>query len=346
MKQVEIVTATNNLPDPVDEETEKSFHACSRSMSASSQSPIALISPTKRYILMDENVAKERGLNLTFPTKSETNRDHFRAYCKQAGLPKSYADSAKIHKRSAIHDDNDIQEAKISISHDGEYATAVCIAVDAGEPSYPDVTIDAGAGPPMHSPLDSDLKQDPNFYMEDGDDGPPESSIGGGAMQHSIMLGRQNGMEDAVTGHERIRGKGPAKVPSLESSEALDAIPKVTSNNAEDPKEATFDLDALESPLPPDAGRGQEDEVHLAGKDQAEHHRPKKDRIEPLALEEEPSVQPTNVEAEEEIPKSGKKLAKTTSPTKKRGRGRPKKVADEQRDEEEEEEEEADADGG
>ena len=102
----------------------------------------AFIDPPTDTILMDERVAKLRGL-------------------------KGFSDDCKLHNKGTTHIEQGnvyymrrakvcesaIERLEISISHDGDYATAVCIALH--KPSSLDSkkrSIDAGDGPPLHEP--------------------------------------------------------------------------------------------------------------------------------------------------------------------------------------------------
>ena len=323
MKQVEIVTPGNDAPAWLDERIRKPFNPRIRSTSGPSQGPTAIISPTKRYILMNEDVAKQRGLDRSLSKNNEKDRQHFRSYCEQAGLSTHYADSAKIYRRSALYDDNDIQEARISISHDGSLAAAVCIAVDAGEHSYPQITIDTGAGPPMHRPLDSDLKQDADLHsQEHGEDAADPSTGVEATQQDPDVSARQHETEDVAAEEDGMEEEQEStKEPMLESNTVPWVLAGATEARFEKPK-ATRDVSVL---LLEDIQRGR--------------HREEEDEMEsltPAPGEEEDHAQAATIEAEKKKPKSSaKKPAKTANPTKKRGRGRPKKAADPQSDEEE-----------
>ena len=56
------------------------------------------------------------------------------------------------HRRRLLIQEEDRQLADLSISHDGEYAIAVCLALDEVCGEDPEPIIDDGTGEPIHEP--------------------------------------------------------------------------------------------------------------------------------------------------------------------------------------------------
>ena len=118
---------------------------------------IALIDPPSDRILMSPRVATQRGLRGFVPKsygllkKASMTRDEPR---KRAQDPEaSKVDKTEHYYRGARVLDSDRQIAEISISHDGDYAIAVCMAYDPPESTFKQKTIiDTGEGLPLHEP--------------------------------------------------------------------------------------------------------------------------------------------------------------------------------------------------
>ena len=106
----------------------------------SPHAPVVLINPSKPEVYMTDTVAYQRGLWRPKGTK-------------ESGLPRPFR-LAKIsmHER---------QIARASISHDGEYVTAVVYALDEPDAGQTlDPIIDKGYGNPVHEPLLGDTIHD------------------------------------------------------------------------------------------------------------------------------------------------------------------------------------------
>ena len=376
MKQIEIVTPYNVHSSP-----------------EASQAPIALISHSKRYILMEKEVAKERGLNLSHPGTEPMDRERFRSHFDQLGTSIDHASTGKIFRRAALRKDDEIQEARISISHDGVYATAVCIAVDAGEPLYPDFTIDTGAGPPLHRLTDSDRKQDLNVDMAEYNNGNSASSTIAATVLPPDISEPEHGVEAIPEGVKDVKEekppKGHTKEHPLESNEAPDGRTNAIEYDTESPKKETKErvvllVDAFSRDMMPSSklwnhehppihidqdkrSRSDEDEEKPTQKSnkatevRSEHpedpffreeepphvhigttlpfldlyadepkRRKKRAKAELHAQGETHPSQTPKVDQEEERLESAKNPEETSGVTKKRGRGRPKKIAEEQ----------------
>jgi len=118
-----------------------------------------LIDPPRHDIVIEEGVARFRGLRGlsgdTAQTPEISPSQHYYGELLGGKFIESKERTArKFFKRRARIADEDRQLADLSISHDGEYAIAVCIALDEevdkaqGRP----VIIDDGSGDPLHEP--------------------------------------------------------------------------------------------------------------------------------------------------------------------------------------------------
>lgn len=118
-----------------------------------------LIDPPRHDIVMEEGIARLRGLRGLYGNTAETPQTPLSQYCygTLAGgkfFESKHRTAYKFFKRRARVADEDRQLADLSISHDGEYAIAVCIALDEevdnaqGKP----VIVDDGSGGPLHEP--------------------------------------------------------------------------------------------------------------------------------------------------------------------------------------------------
>ena len=107
----------------------------------------ALVDPPGDTILMDGRVAKIRGLK-------EVKPQNERVYGGQPGRSESEKmKKEQLYERRSKIEESDRQLAKINISHDGEYAVAVCVAFDSQDSSISTTRIvDHGEGPPIHEP--------------------------------------------------------------------------------------------------------------------------------------------------------------------------------------------------
>ena len=121
-----------------------------RLQKADSQSakPIALIDPICSIVLMDDRVAKIRGLR-GFGHRNSFLLNDLRLSKPRTRLP---APNLQLERRLKIQE-HQRQAAEVSITHDGDIAFAVCLASNAGEPSAQLENItDDGNSLPIHEP--------------------------------------------------------------------------------------------------------------------------------------------------------------------------------------------------
>ena len=118
---------------------------------------VALIEPICDTIEMDERVASERGLRGFGPRSRGLHKgalignadDSENAHDQDK---KSVKKAPRFHRHAKVRS-SDRQVAKINISHDGDYAVAVCMAFDPpGTKSEEKRIVDDGRGPPKHEP--------------------------------------------------------------------------------------------------------------------------------------------------------------------------------------------------
>lgn len=129
----------------------------------SSQAPstitqlVALIDPISDTIEMDERAASERKLRGFGP---RSNGLHKGALIGNVDDTENIHNQEEIlirkaphfHRRAKVRS-SDRQVAKINISHDGDYAVAVCMAFDPpGMKAEQRRIVDNGRGPPKHEP--------------------------------------------------------------------------------------------------------------------------------------------------------------------------------------------------
>ena len=118
---------------------------------------VALIDPVCDTIEMDERIASERRLRGFGPESQGLHRgalvgnadDREDAHGQDEALIKK---APRFHRRAKVRS-SDRQVAKINISHDGDYAVAVCMAFDPpGVKPEEKRIIDDGRGAPKHEP--------------------------------------------------------------------------------------------------------------------------------------------------------------------------------------------------
>ncbi len=118
-----------------------------------------LIDPPRQDILMEENIARLRGLRGLNKDMAQTPRIIVSQYYYGKLLGGKFVESKdhtakKFFTRRARIADEDRQLADLSISHDGGYAIAVCMALDEEVDNAQEklVIIDDGSGDPLHEP--------------------------------------------------------------------------------------------------------------------------------------------------------------------------------------------------
>lgn len=118
----------------------------------------ALVAPDNpRRIVMDLPVAKQRGLS--FSTSPEYavwgNIDHGQfVQTPESATQDNYSPHRLISRRAKMTDEEQ-QVAEVSISHEAEYAVAVCMALDEkpSDNAKVEYMVDDGTGEPLHEPI-------------------------------------------------------------------------------------------------------------------------------------------------------------------------------------------------
>lgn len=137
--------------------------------SRNGEKPMALIDPVCSVIQMDERVANIRGLR-GFGSQSQ-------GFHKGSLIDKDEDDSVQVPRTTGNYfnrrrkiKESERQIAEISISHDGEYAVASCMAYDPPG-CHPEGRriVDDGKGPAIHEPQWGDEGWfDPDYIAKDG----------------------------------------------------------------------------------------------------------------------------------------------------------------------------------
>ncbi len=114
---------------------------------------VALIDPVCNTVELDERVAELRGLRGFRPQSQQFHKGALLnegEHDESAQVPQKQ--SSHFNRRRKIKE-SDRQIAEINISHDGDYAVAVCMAFDSSN-IHPEGRriVDDGSGPPMHEP--------------------------------------------------------------------------------------------------------------------------------------------------------------------------------------------------
>ena len=141
---------------------------------------VALIDPPCNTILMDERVAKLRAIRGFGPRSQRMTKE---ATVTESGTrPKEQSQGQLYYARRSKVRESERQIADVNISHDGDYAIAVSLAVD--EPlsqAKGAIICDDGEGLPKHEPHwgdegwfvpeeltrdDDDQKLDPEYYQK------------------------------------------------------------------------------------------------------------------------------------------------------------------------------------
>lgn len=118
--------------------------------------PLLLIDPPRRIVKMDFVTAKARGLreaalNQAMLTGAPVSGDG--SLSGTSPLPRLEAKGKDFICRRLLIKEEDRQLADLSISHDGDYAIAVCMALDEAPDGYPEPVMDDGTGEPIHEPV-------------------------------------------------------------------------------------------------------------------------------------------------------------------------------------------------
>ena len=123
-------------------------------VTTSGAKPIAFVPPQCPRICMNAEVATLRGIRGAVGNTSSTSEDA-QSEVSQGNLGRMDGVLGKtFFERSMLYREEDQQVAELSLSHDGDYAVAVCMALD--ELSNTDYTqsfiTDDGSGDPIHEP--------------------------------------------------------------------------------------------------------------------------------------------------------------------------------------------------
>ena len=120
--------------------------------SPNSDKTIALIDPVCNGIQMDERVASLRGLRGFGPQSQGLHKGPLLVKDQDESVQVQGTIAKHFNRRREIKE-TERQTAEISISHDGEYAVAVCMAYDApGLHPEGRRIVDYGTGPAIHEP--------------------------------------------------------------------------------------------------------------------------------------------------------------------------------------------------
>lgn len=118
---------------------------------------VALIDPVCDTIEIDERVASERRLRGFGPESQGLHRGALLGNADDredadGQDEKPIKKAPRFHRRAKVRS-SDRRVAKINISHDGDYAVAVCMAFDPSEKRPEEKrVVDDGRGPPKHEP--------------------------------------------------------------------------------------------------------------------------------------------------------------------------------------------------
>jgi hypothetical protein len=137
--------------------------------SRNGEKPMALIDPVCDAIQMDERVAIIRGLRGFGPQSQGFPKGPLIDREEHDSVQVARSTGKYFNRRRKIKE-SERQIADISISHDGEYAVASCMAYD--PPGYSPEgrrTVDDGQGPAIHEPQWGDEGWfDPDYIAKDG----------------------------------------------------------------------------------------------------------------------------------------------------------------------------------
>ena len=133
-------------------------------VSGKTTKPRMLIDPPRRIVKMDIETAIARGLRetvlnqkdrkvLTVGTLSKADGTASEGDTMRTRPPSSRQSTLRhsIDRRHLVKEE-DKQLADLSISHDGDYAIAVCMALDEGIDEHTEPCIDDGTGEAIHEP--------------------------------------------------------------------------------------------------------------------------------------------------------------------------------------------------
>ena len=124
------------------------------------QKPILLIEPLPQYVIMGTAVARIRGLGGFIRDRLVNDKVLGRIETISGEIisgkfvPGQGPNAETFFLRKRLVQENDRQVAELSISHDGPYVVAVCMALSekVNRPAEMDYIIDDGSGFPIHEP--------------------------------------------------------------------------------------------------------------------------------------------------------------------------------------------------
>ncbi|MCJ1409648.1 hypothetical protein MMC19_003730 [Ptychographa xylographoides] len=140
-----------------------------------SSKPWILIDPPKRPVVMDGTIANRRGLGAAIAsfrrerTSFAPNSEFPSSTTSPEYTKTSHGD--ELYTRQHLVEEDERRRADLSISHDGRYATAVCIALDETFAENLQPILDNGEGAPIHEPIWGDM----GFEYSEAQPGSPES---------------------------------------------------------------------------------------------------------------------------------------------------------------------------
>lgn len=117
--------------------------------------PLLLIDPPRRIVKMDFDTAKARGLReaaLNQAMLTGTPVSGGGSLSETLPLPRLEVKVRGFICRRLLIKEEDRQLADLSISHDGDYAIAMCMALDEAPDGCFEPVMDDGTGEPIHEP--------------------------------------------------------------------------------------------------------------------------------------------------------------------------------------------------
>ena len=110
-----------------------------------------LIDPPTALVQMDDRVAQHRGLR-RFAAPQSHSAGATAGSAEAAAVDATDQRGGRTHRRRGRVPMQDRREAEASLSHDGDYAVAVCQVFNEAPAGESDGIVDDGTGPPLHEP--------------------------------------------------------------------------------------------------------------------------------------------------------------------------------------------------
>lgn len=126
---------------------------------SSRHKPFILIEPMPPYVVMDSQIAVSRGIRGFSPERPDEALPVGSSVSGQLVdgnfIPGRGPGMKEFVLRKGLVKMDDRQMAELSISHDGSYVIAVCMALDeeAKDSESPPYLADNGSGDPIHEPI-------------------------------------------------------------------------------------------------------------------------------------------------------------------------------------------------